>query len=115
MWPSRRPTTRPLRSRPPEFPIQPAHRQGDPVNTVHPSRPAPSRKLVALLLTLPAIGILATSCAKSDDAASSKDAVKVTITDDGCKPSPTSTPSGQVTFAISNDGSAKATEAELKT
>ena len=60
--------------------------------------------------------MVATSCAKSDDdAAAAKNAVKVTLTDDGCKPNPTSAPSGQVSFAIVNEGSSKATEAELKT
>ena len=80
---------------------------------VHPSRPS-SRRFAAALLLLPGIGLLATSCAKSDDIASTKGAVKVTITDDGCKPTPASAPSGPVAFAITNDGSAKATEAELK-
>jgi len=80
---------------------------------VHPS----SRRLTAALILLPCFGLLATSCAKSDGdaAASSPDAIKVSITDDGCKPTPASAPSGQVTFAIVNAGSAKATEAELKT
>jgi len=59
--------------------------------------------------------MVATSCAKSDDDAAAKNAVKVTLTDDGCKPNPTSAPSGQVSFAIVNEGSSKATEAELKT
>jgi iron uptake system component EfeO len=67
------------------------------------------------LAVLAVSGLSLAACAKSDDAAATtKGAVKVVITDDGCKPSPASVPSGAVTFAISNDGSAKASEAELK-
>lgn len=84
------------------------------MNPAMPTRPAATRRVLAGLLLLPVAGLLATSCAKSDDAASSEDAIKVEITDAGCQPSPSSTPSGQVVFAISNKGSAKATEAELK-
>ena len=69
---------------------------------------------IALALLIPGIGMLAASCAKSDDAASKKGAIKVEISDDGCQPRPATAPSGSVTFALSNSGSAKVTEAELK-
>ena len=80
-----------------------------------PADPRLRRHLIAAALLVPTLGFLATSCAKSDDAADVKGAIKVEITDDGCEPSPATAKSGEVTFAISNNGSAKATEAELKT
>lgn len=73
------------------------------------------RRRAAIALLVPVIGFAMASCAKSDDAANVKGAIKVNITDDGCQPSPAKAPSGEVTFALANTGSSKATEAELKT
>ena len=70
--------------------------------------------VAAAALLIAGVGSLATVCANQDDAAAAKGAIKVEITDDGCEPSPASAESGLVSFAIANKGSAKATEAELK-
>ena len=71
-------------------------------------------RVAAAALLIAGIGSLATACAKQDDDAAAKGAIKVEITDAGCEPSPASAESGLVSFAIANKGSAKATEAELK-
>ncbi|MGH3854001.1 MAG: iron uptake system protein EfeO [Pseudonocardiaceae bacterium] len=39
--------------------------------------------------------------------------MRITLSDTGCEPQPTSVPAGPVTFAITNSGSSKATETEV--
>lgn len=68
---------------------------------------------LAVLLLAPGLVMASAACAKTEDASDAKGAIKVKITDDGCEPTPAKAPSGQVTFAVEG-GSAKATEAELK-
>ncbi|MCU1358040.1 MAG: Peptidase Imelysin [Acidimicrobiales bacterium] len=85
------------------------------VNNVHARSRRPRHRAIAGLLLVAGIGLLATSCAKSDDVPSAKGAIKVEITDAGCAPKPATAKSGEITFAITNNGSSKATEAELKT
>jgi len=75
-----------------------------------------SRWSAVAVLAVSSLGLLGAACAKKDDAADTADGkgIKVVLTDDGCEPTPATAASGEVSFAITNDGSAKVTEAELK-
>jgi iron uptake system component EfeO len=74
------------------------------------SRPA----LIGATAMLTGIGLLAASCAKTEDkAAPGATTVTVTITDEGCSPSPASVAAGPVTFKVVNKDSSKVSEAEL--
>jgi iron uptake system component EfeO len=78
-----------------------------------------TRTLPAVALGAPAcllaVGLLAAGCGKGDDAAA-KGATKITVTltDSGCKPSPSSIKAGPATFQIKNGGTSKVSEAELQ-
>lgn len=79
------------------------------------SRPVPTRALRAAAL-LAVAGLVMTGCSKSkDDAASASGAtkVKIEITDDGCKTTPSSISAGATTFEVINKNASKVTEAEL--
>ncbi|GAA4209995.1 iron uptake system protein EfeO [Actinocatenispora rupis] len=61
-----------------------------------------------------AVGLLATGCQQSGKAdPKGANRVSVTLTDDGCRPSPAKVGAGPVTFTITNKDSAKVREAEL--
>jgi iron uptake system component EfeO len=76
------------------------------------------RSLRALSVGVPAglvaVGLLATGCQSGDDAAAKgATTVKVSLTDDGCKPSPAKIKAGAVTFEVKNANASKVSEAEL--
>jgi iron uptake system component EfeO len=62
------------------------------------------------------VSVFAAGCGGSSDSKSKQSAqtLKVSLTDGGCAPAKLSARSGTVTFDVSNDGSAKVTELELK-
>jgi iron uptake system component EfeO len=72
---------------------------------------------------LPAAGVvilalLATGCSSDakdakDDTAGAATPVRVTLTDDACRPDPATVPAGPVTFTIKNEGGSSVSEAEL--
>jgi iron uptake system component EfeO len=91
----------------------------------------PNRRLtaVAMAATVSATGLLLTACGSSGTtstpaagssngatkaAAAGPAAVAVTITDQGCAPSPAKIPAGSVKFTVTNKNSGKVTEAELQ-
>ncbi|MFC1431948.1 iron uptake system protein EfeO [Streptacidiphilus sp. N1-3] len=95
--------------------------------------PLPNRRLtaVALAVTVSATGLLLTACGSSgtaktstpsagtsagasQTAAAGPAAVAITITDQGCAPSPAKIPAGPVKFTVTNKNSGKVTEAELQ-
>ncbi len=86
--------------------------------------PATHRRVLACAATVMSAGLLLTACGshkggdKGSSAAKGSDAEKssvaITITDDGCAPSPAEVPAGTVKFTVTNKNSAKVTEAELE-
>jgi iron uptake system component EfeO len=90
--------------------------------------PAFSRRVLIGAASVAAAGMLLTACGGSGSGASSgggatangKDAsqttakVAITITDQGCAPSPAKVPAGPVKFTVANKNSGKVTEAELQ-
>ena len=78
------------------------------------------RSLGALRVGVPAglvaVGLLAAGCQKGGDDAAAKGAttVQITLTDQGCKPSPAKIKAGPVTFAVKNENASKVSEAELQ-
>ena len=83
------------------------------------------RRTAPLVLPLVALGVLAAACgnnssgqATSDTdgqpAAATRSEVAVTLTDKDCAPGTTTVPAGTVVFTITNKGSGKISEAELK-
>ena len=91
----------------------------------------PNRRLTAIALaaTVSATGLLLTACGSSSTTkaaapatgtsagatkAAGPAAVAITITDQGCAPSPAKVPAGPVKFTVANKDSGKVTEAELQ-
>ncbi|HEY3501950.1 MAG TPA: iron uptake system protein EfeO [Actinocatenispora sp.] len=69
---------------------------------------------VAVPAGLLAVGLLAAGCQQSGKAdPKGATTVKVTLTDDGCKPSPAKVNAGPVTFKVTNSDASKVSEAEL--
>lgn len=60
------------------------------------------------------LGVSIVGCAKQEATKGAKGTIEVKLTDAGCEPIPAEAPSGQVTFVVTNGGTAKVTEAELK-
>ncbi|GAA1841637.1 iron uptake system protein EfeO [Pseudonocardia ailaonensis] len=76
-----------------------------------------NRPRLAVGATLACAGLLAVGCSSpSQQAAPAEQAatVNVALSDAGCSPTPATVPSGPVTFAVTNSGSAAVTEAELQ-
>ena len=93
------------------------------------SLPNRRRTAVAMAVTVTATGLLLTACGSSGAAKTSTPAagtsagaakaagpatVAITITDQGCAPSPAKIPAGAVKFTVTNKNSGKVTEAELQ-
>ncbi|MCX4744199.1 cupredoxin domain-containing protein [Kitasatospora sp. NBC_01287] len=79
-----------------------------------------ARRVLVSATTLALTGLLLTACGgsakKSAAPAAGKDAataVNITISDQGCTPSPAKVPAGPVKFTVANKNSGKVTEAEL--
>ncbi|BCJ38736.1 iron uptake system protein EfeO [Actinocatenispora thailandica] len=77
------------------------------------------RSLRALSVGVPAglvaVGLLAAGCQQGGDDAAAKGAttVEVSLTNDGCRPSPAKIKAGPVTFEVKNANASKVSEAEL--
>jgi len=70
--------------------------------------------IVGVPAALLVVGLAASGCGKGGDATpKGATTVAITLTDDGCKPSPSSVKAGPVTFKITNSGAGKVSEAEL--
>jgi iron uptake system component EfeO len=67
------------------------------------------------VLTVAALAVSVTGCAKKSDDAGKAGGVKVSVelTDAGCKATPATVAAGPVTFSVKNNGAAKVSEAEL--
>lgn len=78
-----------------------------------PSTPRPTVRLTAAALTL-GVALALSGCAKEEATGAGPGTIEVQLTDAGCEPTPNSVPSGEVAFVVTNAGSAKVTEAELK-
>lgn len=80
--------------------------------------PLPRRSGLPLLAGVLTLGLLATGCGsdtkgKGGTAADAATAVRVSLTDDDCRPAPATVPAGPVTFTIENEGGSSVSEAEL--
>jgi iron uptake system component EfeO len=90
------------------------------------NRRATQRRVLACAATVISAGLLLSACgggkgdskgssdAKANAAGAKTTKVSITITDQGCAPTPAKAPAGSVKFSISNKNSAKVTEAELQ-
>src|ERR1051326_5848284 len=74
------------------------------------------RRLIGGIACVAAAGAALTGCgsAKKDAATPGATEVVVTLTNDGCAPTPASVPAGPVTFKVTNTNGDAVTEAELK-
>jgi iron uptake system component EfeO len=76
-----------------------------------------SRRLLAAIAMTAAVPLLVSGCAKSDVASSGSTkgsgAVKIDFTDDGCAPVPATVEAGALSFAVTNKGAGRVTEAEV--
>jgi iron uptake system component EfeO len=73
------------------------------------------RRAAAIGCSLGIVALAGIGCAKEDPAADAKGgAVKIVLTDAGCKPSPTKVGAGTTSFVVTNDGANGVSEAELK-
>jgi iron uptake system component EfeO len=77
----------------------------------------PGRGVVAAIALTAAVPLLVTGCATSDPAApgstTGSGAVRIDFTDDGCAPVPATVEAGALTFAVTNNGAGRVTEAEV--
>ncbi len=77
------------------------------------SRPLPTAML-GVPTCLAVAGLLASGCQQGEHArADGAHTVSVTLTDQGCRPSPAKIRAGATTFKVSNDSADKVTEAEV--
>jgi iron uptake system component EfeO len=77
-----------------------------------------SRRLLAAIAMSAAVPLLASGCAKEDSASAgsaggANKAVAIDFTDDGCAPVPATVEAGPLSFAITNKGAGRVTEAEV--
>jgi iron uptake system component EfeO len=71
---------------------------------------------LSLLCGTVVLGLAAAGCssdAKDSTATAGATAVRVSLTDEACRPAPATVPAGPVTFTIKNEGGAAVSEAEL--
>jgi iron uptake system component EfeO len=69
--------------------------------------------LLVSTLTLAVVAAGCSSDANSDSSGTGATAVRVTLTNDGCRSEPASVPAGPTTFTIKNEGGSAVSEAEL--
>jgi iron uptake system component EfeO len=60
------------------------------------------------------VTVALSGCAKEEAPSAGPGTIEVKLTDGGCEPIPNSVPAGEVAFIVTNSGTAKVTEAELK-
>ena len=77
----------------------------------------PARRLAAIGLAASMVGVLASGCASSTSSASGSKGkgVAISLTDDGCEPSPAKATAGPTTFTVTNKSANGVSEAELRT
>ncbi len=75
-----------------------------------------TRRITRLGVATLTVGLAVTlsACAKQEAKSGAPGTIEVKLTDAGCEPVPATAPSGEVSFVVTNGGSAKVTEAELK-
>jgi iron uptake system component EfeO len=73
--------------------------------------PATWRGMIATCVSLAVLGLAA--CGSSNQGAA-KNALKVTLTDQGCSPAKLNAPAGPLTISVANGGASAVTEMELK-